>query len=83
MIHSSHLLGPPYVNVNSLKEKRKELKEHFLKDLAPRGFSSMNCRVPSRASTFFQEQDNRIKAIHYENVGLQGEIQSKDQERAA
>ena len=27
-----------------------------------------------------QERDNRIQAIQYENVGLQGEIRAKDQQ---
>ena len=29
-----------------------------------------------------QEQDNRIQAIQYENVGLQGKIRAKDQQIA-
>ena len=46
-------------------------------------FQAWIAEFQAERQQFFQEQDNMIKVIHYENVGLQGEIQSKDQESAA
>ena len=84
------LTGDLYVIVNSRKDKGKVLKEHILKDIIPRGFDvrleGIQQEHHQRAAQFQQaihERDNRIQAIQYENVGLQGKIRVKDQQIAA
>ena len=84
------LTGDLYVIVNSQKDKVKVLKEHILKDIIPRGFGvrieGIQQEHHQRATQLQQaihERDNRIQAIQYENVGLQGKIRVKDQQIAA
>ena len=79
-----------YVIVNSRKDKGKALIEHILKEVVPRGFDARikeiqgehNQQIRQLQETI-QEQDNRIQAIQYESIGLQGKIRAKDQQMVA
>ena len=84
------VFGVMYVIVNSRKDKGKALTEHILKDIVPRGFDARIKEIQGehnqqtrQLQQTIQEQDNRIQAIQYENVGLQGKIRAKDQQIAA
>ena len=73
--------GVMYVIVNSRKDKGKALKEHILRNIVQCGFDARIKEIQGEHNQqtgqlhqTIQEQDNRIQAIQYENVGLQGKI---------
>ena len=69
--------------MNSRKDKGKVFKEHILKDLVLRGFDSRITEIQEEHRQAFMERDDRIQTTQCENVGLQSEMQAKDQEIAA
>ena len=78
------IFGVMYVIVNSKKDKAKALKEHFLKDIVPRGFDVRIEEIQGQHQQAIEEKDavialknddlqgrdNQIQAIMYENVAL-------------
>ena len=79
-----------YVTVKSRKDKGKALKEHILKDIVPRGFDIRIEETQEKHQQVIEEKDATIALLNddlknreYENVGLQGEIRTKDQHIAA
>ena len=71
-----------YVIVNSQKDNGKALKEHILKDIVPRAFDAIIEEIKEEHRQTIQKWDNQSRTIQYDNVGLQGEIQAKDQDIA-
>ena len=72
------------------KRKRKELKEPFLKEIVPHWFDGWISEIQAeyhkqttQLEQSIRDQDNRIQAIQYENVVLQGKTGTKDQGIAA
>ena len=79
------LTGPLYVVVNSQKDKGKALKEHILRDIAPRGFDARIEEIQEKHQRAIEEKDAAIALLNddlknreYKNVGLQDEIMAKD-----
>ena len=64
------------------KERGKELKEFILKDIIPRGLNEKIKQLQEDHQLAITDRDNKIQAIQYENVGLQGEIRAKDHQIA-
>ena len=76
-----------HVIVNSKKDKGKELKEHILKDIVPRGFDVRIEEIQKKhqeaikgkdtvialINDDLQGTDDKIQAIKYENVALQAQ----------
>ena len=82
--------GVMYVIVNSQNDKRKALKEQIFKNIIPGGLDVRIKEIQGehnqqtiQLQKTIQEQEKRIQAIQYENVGLQGEIRAKDRKIAA
>ena len=74
--------GVMHVIVNSRKGRGKELKEFILKDIIPRGLNEKIKQLQENHQLAITDRDNKIQAIQYENVGLQGEIRAKDHQIA-
>ena len=74
--------GVMHVIINSRKERGKELKEFILKDIIPRGLNEKIKQLQEDHQLAITDRDNKIQAIQYENVGLQGEIRAKDHQIA-
>ena len=73
-----------YVNVNSKKDKGKALKDHILKDIAPRRLDARIKEIQEKHQQAIEEKDATITLLNddlknrkYENVGLQGEIRQR------
>ena len=78
------IFGVMYVIINSKKDKAKALKEHFLKDIVPRGFDVRIEEIQGQHQQAIEEKDavialknddlqgrdNQIQAIKYEKVAL-------------
>ena len=78
------VFGIMYVIVNSKKDNAKALKEHFLKDIVPRGFDARIEEIQGQhqqaiekkdavialKNDDLQGRDNQIQAIKYEKVAL-------------
>ena len=82
--------GVMYVIGNSEKDKGKALKEHILKNIIQHGLDVRIKEIQRehnqqtiQLQKTIQEQEKKMQAIQYENVGLQGEIRAKDQQIAA
>ena len=63
--------GVMHVIINSRKERGKELKEFIFKDIIPRGLKEKIKQLQKDHQLAITDRDNKIKAIQYENVGLQ------------
>ena len=75
------ITGALYLITNSRKDKGKVLKENILRDIILRGLMQGLPKYKKSITQLQQiihERDNRIQAIQYKNVGLQGEIRAKD-----
>ena len=66
------------------------LKKHILKDIIPRGFDTRIEEIQEKHRQAIEEKNAAIallnddlKNCEFENVGLQGEIRTKDQQIAA
>ena len=73
-----------YVNVNSKKDKGKALKDHILKDIAPRRPDARIKEIQEKYQQAIEEKDATIALLNddlkdrkYENVGLQGEVRQR------
>ena len=78
------IFGIMYVIVNSKKDNAKALKQHFLKDIVPRGFDARIEEIQGQhqqaiekkdavialKNDDLQGRDNQIQAIKYEKVAL-------------
>ena len=69
--------GILYVHLNSGKEKGEALKEHILKYIAPHWFDERipeiqeeNHQLVAHLQQAITDHNERIQAIHYQNVGL-------------
>ena len=74
--------GVMHVIINSRKERGKELKEFIFKEIIPRGLNEKIKQLQEDHQLAITDRDNKIQAIQYENVGLQGEIREKDHQIA-
>ena len=75
------ITGALYLIINSRKDKGKMLKENILKHIIIRGLMQGLPKYKNSITQLQQlihKRDNRIQAIQYKNVGLQGEIRAKD-----
>ena len=83
------VFGVMYFIIKSQKDKGKVLKRHILKDIVPRGFDAKIEEIQGKHQQDIEEKDATIallnddlKNCEYKNVGLLGEIRSKDHEIA-
>ena len=60
-----------YAIVKSPKDKGKELKEHILKEIVPRGFDTRIEEIQEQHRQSITGRNNQIQAIQHENVTLQ------------
>ena len=60
-----------YAIVKSRKDKGKELKEHILKEIVPRGFDTRIEEIQEHHRQAITGRNNQIQAIQHENVTLQ------------
>ena len=79
-----------YVNVNSKKDKGKALKDHILKDIAPRRLDARIKEIQEKHQQAIEEKDATIALLNddlknreYEKVDLKDEIRAKDQQIAS
>ena len=76
-----------YFVIKSKKDKGKAFKKNILKNVLPRGFDAKIEIIQGKYRQVIEEKAATIALLNddlnnweYENVGLQGEIRSKDQQ---
>ena len=76
-----------YFVIKSKKDKGKAFKKNILKNILPRGFDAKIEVIQGKYRQVIEEKAATIALLNddlnnweYENVGLQGEIRSKDQQ---
>ena len=76
-----------YFVIKSKKDKGKAFKKNILKNVLPRGFDAKIEVIQGKYRQVIEEKAATIALLNddlnnweYENVGLQGEIRSKDQQ---
>ena len=74
------LNGLTAVIMNSRKPKARVVSRWLIQNIIPRGFNKMIEEVAEKHQKTIKEKEDKIQAIQYENVGLQGEMRAKDQQ---
>ena len=65
---------------SSQQQKAKAFRKYCCNEMFPRIGKQLVDKMQEGYQKAIEERDNRIQAIEYENVGLQGEIRAKDQQ---
>ena len=65
---------------SSQQQKAKAFRKYCFNEMFPRIGKQLVDKMQEGYQKAIEERDNRIQAIEYENVGLQGEIRAKDQQ---
>ena len=72
-----------HVIVKFCKHKSKFFKEHIINDSGPYRLNTKIAEIQEEHHQTMQQGYNQIKALQFENISLQGQIQAKPQEIAA